>query len=404
MKGRIITLITLLAWIFNACDKDDISSEQQDSFIKFFSNYNELTGVDVKEVNGKGYAILGTANTYDNGTQICLIRTDEFGNSTDTVSFYGRSGDDQAYCLQVMPDGGFAILGSSENPSSGKKEVLFIKTDEKGVIQWSRTFSEPHDVEALHFVRDESSGLFYLIGYVLRESAPEVYNKDIWYHCLQANGSNEWLNPRTYPGVNDDVGTCIQVLNNDELILSGKTKTYPFPSVLDHAFVCKANSDGIVYTSIYTLGYFTEESAQIQVDGSDNIYMTGSITETDENTNDRDILLAKMKYNGDNLELSWVKSFIQTGRDYGTSLVITDNSVTILGTTTRGSSNTSIVLITTDQNGESPVYHYYGGGVQMTSSKLSKTSDNGLIITGSNEFTTDYSTAVLIKTGASAGL
>ena len=395
MKVKIQILFAFIM-LYSACDKMDVSPEQEKTFIKFFSNYPDFSAVNVEQAGISGYAILGTAGTYENGKQICLIRTDEYGNSIDTARYYGRSLNDQAYCFKVMPDGGFAILGSSENPSNGTKEVLFIRTDETGEPLWTRIIGETRDVEALHFDVDPN-GSFFMIGYSVEESAPSVLSKDIWYFALDSNGDNLWPNPRTRPGVNDDAGTCIRVLSNGALVLTGKTKSYPVPSAYDHAFICKANSLGIITSGISTLNsYFTDESASVQIDEDDNIYMVGSVIPT--SGDDKEILLAKFSYNVDNLVTHWVTNFENSGNDSGSGIIVNNGNLHVLGTVAREGSNTSIAVITADLYGEIQKSSFYGTGVQMRSADFNNAVDNSLIITGTNAITKDYSAAVFIKT------
>ncbi len=171
MKRNLLIPVFLLFAVFS-CDKEDISSVQSESFVKFYTNYPEFTAADVVTLTPSGYAILGTAKVSDLETRICLIRTDAYGNSIDSVRTYGLPSvnnqpiENRAWCLKAMADEGFAILGSSVSRTTGKKIVYFIRTNSVGDTLWTRTLTQPGDVVAKHFETD-SEGSFYMTGYTV---------------------------------------------------------------------------------------------------------------------------------------------------------------------------------------------------------------------------------------------
>jgi len=151
-----------------SCDKMDISPAQADSFIKFYNTFPVFTGSDVKEIPGKGYVILGTVTSNTEGRQICLIRTDLYGNSVDTARYYGTTLDDEAVCIQVLSDHGFAILGQTTD-ATNKKAAYFLRTDSIGNIVVERTFSGTNDIEDIvpENMKVDAEGYFYIVGYCL---------------------------------------------------------------------------------------------------------------------------------------------------------------------------------------------------------------------------------------------
>src|SRR4030042_3921701 len=202
MKRNFIFLSLLILGAL-ACDNLDITPDQTDSFIKFFSNYSVFTGADVKQIGSTGgYVLLGTAETNKAGKQICLIITDEYGNYIDST-FYGFSEDDRAYCLQVLSDDGFAILGSTEDTVTLKRKAYFIRTNSEGATQWTRVIEGNYDIEVLHF-EVAMNGSFYLIGYA--DTVPTVgeKNKEIWLSGLDSDGNELWWSPKKYKGEKDN--------------------------------------------------------------------------------------------------------------------------------------------------------------------------------------------------------
>ena len=52
------------------------------------------------------------------------------------------SKDDKGYCIKPAPDGGFVILGSTQDTVNEDKEVYLIRTDDLGDTLWTRTFDQ----------------------------------------------------------------------------------------------------------------------------------------------------------------------------------------------------------------------------------------------------------------------
>jgi hypothetical protein len=253
----------MLILVITSCDKMKISENQADSFIKYYINYPEFSAADVVQVNGSGYAILGTAGTYAAGTQLCLLRTDKYGNTIDTARFYGRSSDDQAYCLQVMADGGFAMLGSSRNPATDKLEVYFVRTDSVGNILWSSTIGGTGNVEAKHFEID-AQGSFIMTGYAEISGTETI--KKIWLGALDKDGNQPYWSPKIYPQ-KDSEGRHFQILNDGSFIITGITKNSPVPAeaMFAHAFILKTTSTGIISTMYYLPSLSDEEGNCIRI-------------------------------------------------------------------------------------------------------------------------------------------
>jgi hypothetical protein len=389
----------MLILVVTSCDKMKISENQADSFIKYYINYPEFSAADVVQVNGSGYAILGTANTYTAGTQLCLLRTDKYGNTLDTARFYGRSSDDHAYCLQAMADGGFAILGSSRNPATEKLEVYFVRTDSVGNILWSSTIGNSTNgvfgnVEAKHFEIDDQ-GSFIMTGYA--ETIGTETIKKIWLGALDKDGNQPYWSPKIYPP-KDSEGRHFQILDDGSFVITGITKNSPVPSeaLFAHAFILKTTSSGII-TSMYYLPASTDEEGNcIRI--VDNTHFL--VLCTTRGVTGTDITLNYVFLNAP--DPLWKKSYGGSGNDFGRSILTRDNSIYILGTTGIAGTYTAISLITADESGNQTARSDFGLGSELSGGSFEKTADGGFIISGSNKYSENSISVALIKTGPDA--
>jgi hypothetical protein len=376
-------LITLVLLLLAACDKMEITPSQADAFIKFYNTYPVFTGADVKEVPGKGYALIGTVESYDAGSQICLVRTDEFGNLLDSARYYGRSLNDQAYCLQLLEDNGFGILFSSINPQTEYKEVYFMRTDSTGEVLWFRTFSGTGNMEACHFEVSES-GSFIMTGYA--ESARPGLDKDIWLFGIDGNGNNieSWPTPRLIGGTKDDAGTYLQLLSDGKIVITGQTTSYPPGTLTGNAFILQTGPTGLGGI-LSTVESATDDIGNcIRVIDNSTFILAGTSNNTSSATG-HDIILKKVALSHSGLHVQWQRSFGSNGDDYGHRVIMSDNSLYLLTTFASAGINSSITLITTDLNGSNEVYSSFGEGSQLSSSSLDRTSNNGFIIIGTNK-------------------
>ena len=129
--------------------------------------------------------------TTEDSTRICLLRTDEYGNSIDDPRLYGPTPINKAYCLKALSDG-YAMLGSTLDPETNKYGIYFIRTDNNGDILWTRTIKKTGNIEAKYFeVNNEES--FFMTGYC--DSVGK--GKEIWWFAIDKEGK-DIRNQRTH--------------------------------------------------------------------------------------------------------------------------------------------------------------------------------------------------------------
>jgi len=390
-------LITLTLLMLAACDKMEITPSQADAFIKFYNTYPVFTGADVKEVPGKGYAMIGTVESNDAGNQICLLRTDEYGNFLDSAKCFGRSLNDRAYCLQLLEDNGFGILGSSINPLTGFKEVYFIRTNSTGEVLWIRTFAGTGNIEASHF-EISGSGSFIMTGYA--ESARTGHDKDIWLFGMDENGNNieNWPSPRMIGGMKDDEGTYLQLLDDGKIVITGQTRSYPSGTLTGNAFILLTGPTGLGGILSPIESTMDDIGNCIQVINNNTFILAGTTKNTSA-ANGNDIMLKKVVLSPTGLQVQWQRLFGSNGDDYGQRVIMSDNSLYLLVTSASTGINSSITLIITDLNGSNEIYSSFGAGSQLSSGSFDMTSNDGFIIIGTNKHSDNDMSMALIRVG-----
>jgi hypothetical protein len=386
-------LIAALLVLPMACDKMEISPEQAVSFMKFYNTFPVLTGTDVQETT-EGYAVLGTAETFTDGRQICLALTDKSGNLTDSIRYFGRTGDDEAYGIRSLSDGGLAILGSSVNPVTGYKEVMLIRTNNQGAPEWTKYLGASLNVEARHFEVNDA-GTFVLAGSVDTLKSGGIVDRDIWLFGLDENGKplSNWPKPRRIGGEGIDIANYLQLLDDGKIILTGVTKSYP-NATYNHTFLLITSPIGGVTYAGWIESTQDEEGQCVRVLGTNHFLITGTVKNT-TGTTGNDILL--MDVNTSLPKISVERYNLgQAGTESGKDVLIGDNGYIVLAEVATAS-NSRIALINTTTSGTYPVFSYFGESSLMLPASVIPTSDGGFAIAGTNKHAENTSSMALIK-------
>ncbi len=388
MNHTPIYILLLLALVF-ACDKDEISDAQSGKFIKYYSNFPEFTAADVINIPS-GYAVLGTALTADSGTQICLIRTDEKGNSVGREIVYGRVGNEKAYCLKGLSDGGYIILGSSQNPVTSKLEVMVIKTNDHGQPLWTRIISEADEVEAKYFDID-NQGSIYMAGYCTTSTK----GNEIWWFAIDADGEDLWLAPNRFGYNWDDEATYLDVMDNGDLLMTG----YFSNGIVNNTYLLRTDGEGSPDAFLPLISTENKEGCSVTALNNNNFLILSTMF-----NGTYDISLDLIDY--DQLQVEWTQTFITTPEnEISKGLLFSNNTLYILNTKSTTASRSLISIVTADAAGNKMAVNDFGLSTGLSASSFKVTSDGGFIIAGTNALSEENNTALaLIKTSESLGL
>jgi GH43 family beta-xylosidase len=114
-------------------------------------------------------------------------------------------------------------------------------------------------------------------------------------------------------------------------------------------------------------------------------------------------MMKKVSFSTLGMKVEWEKYYGKEN-DEGVSLIKDGNKLYLLSTTSSTGINSSITLITTDAEGDNPIYSEIGEGTQLSASSFQKTSDNGFVIAGTNKHSDNDQSMALIKLKSSTSL
>jgi hypothetical protein len=141
------------------------------------TNYDGASSV--RQTSDGGYIVAGSTISFGvGGYDVFLIKTDANGN-VQWAKTYGGTGHDWAYSVQQTSDGGYILAGGTSPYSTAIYDVLLIKTDANGNVQWAKTYNRGADEHATS-VQQTSDG-----GYIVTGRNFSLLKTD-------ANGNVQW--------------------------------------------------------------------------------------------------------------------------------------------------------------------------------------------------------------------
>jgi len=119
---------------------------------------NESTVAVVPMKNG-GVAVAATTDSTGNGGTDAWIFTLDANGGMIWEETIGGKKDDVPNALIQMPDGGFAMAGTTESMGKGGADAWVVRLDAKGNVLWQKTLGKEGDDQAISLVAAPDGGL-----------------------------------------------------------------------------------------------------------------------------------------------------------------------------------------------------------------------------------------------------
>lgn len=360
-KITILFLWTLYIFSFNSCSNNNIENEDSITahveFVKTFGgSLNEIAQAVTKTQDG-GYAILGYAQSKDGDITNKTNESFDYWllkfDNTDNLEWqktYGGTDDDRGTNIIQTSDNGFAILGYSKSvdghvsENSGFEDYWISKLDPEGNITWEKSFGFSGADKGFSLIQTNDGG--YLLTGVLdvsasggegnsKVSATKHAGGDYWIIKLNASGDKEWS--KFFGGTFTDTSyDAIQVENDNYIIIgssdsndvdiSGNKGSYDF-------WIIKVSSSGNLIWEKSFGGSEIDEARGISLTSDGNYIIVGDTRSNDfnvsKNNGAADLWIIKISPDGN---LIWEKSFGGSSFDVARSISKTqDNGFIISG-------------------------------------------------------------------------
>jgi len=164
-----------------------------------------------------GYALVGTTHSFGNGGgDAWLVRVDSVGDTLWTRT-YGGDQYENAMSIDFTDDGGFAMAGVVVNSQQATSDIMVIRTDSLGSVLWSYTFNFEMGDQAYDIKQTSDDG-FIIAG------TTDAFGGDALLLKLDSDGQYEWSN--TYGGYDRDVAYSVLETSESNYIFAGASASY----------------------------------------------------------------------------------------------------------------------------------------------------------------------------------
>ena len=248
-----------------------------------FENFSGDSSIEITDDGG--YVIIGFSS-YNLGTyQVSLIKTDVNGiqdwNSTFSIGETSRG-----HSVKQTDDGGYVITGYTESFGEGLNTFL-IKTDTNGNEEWNKIF-EGNGEKMGNSISLTDDGGYIITGFSRPNWSWGSDSDDVWLIKTDFDGNIDW--EKTFSYEFSDRGNYIQKTIDGGYIITGRTSS-------NNLLLIKTDLDGNEewYKSIGVYNSFIEGFSVEQTD--DEGYIITGETEWNSN-NLYQVLLLKTDSNG----------------------------------------------------------------------------------------------------------
>jgi hypothetical protein len=287
----------------------------------------------------------------------------------------------------IMYDqGGYLVVGTTEETGSGNPDVYLVKINEDGIKLWSSSFGDSDD--------DQGTAIIKLAGdqgYALAGNK-NVGGNDWQMYLIKTDlqGSKIW--EEKYGWIKEDKAFSLIEQQNGGFFLLGHSATWESANLGIEAIIYETLADGTEQTR-YNYGNPIGNGDNLD-DYGHSIISAGDgnfiILATYEDKNYTGIFNVHLiKINGSTLNVIWNKTIIQNCHPINGSVISLSDGYTVLGALTAN----KLSLVKTNSEGVSQWERPYDNADCEKGASVCQTQDNGFLILSSG--------MTLIKTDAS---
>jgi|TARA_B110000858_G_scaffold155385_1_gene177448 hypothetical protein len=360
MKNYILILGIIF---FFSCTKEDIVTNPEQVIILGVLDFTTTMGGSKNDVyksiantTDGGYVILGYTQSKDGDISTKLTEDFDFwvlkfsaDNTLLWSKTFGGSKDDRGEDIITTKDGGFALLGYSQSTdndvtsNAGSKDFWVLKLTSSGTLSWQKNFGFLGSDYGTTLLETNDNG--YLITGVLDVTASNGQGNsrstqkhaggNIWAIKLNNSGDLEWS--KYYGGSSTDIPLGVVKTIDNGFIIAGSSDSADGDITNNKGgydfWILKIEANGTVVWGKNFGGSEIDEASAITQTNDGNFIVVGDTRSSDKDVSNNngaaDLWMLKISQEG---ILIWEKTFGGTSFDVGRSISRTqDNGFIISG-------------------------------------------------------------------------
>jgi ABC-type transport system substrate-binding protein len=288
---------------------------------KTYGGTNPESLYSVVQTGDGGYAIAGETQSFGEGLDFWLVKTDSNGNAQWNRT-YGGTGAQQPFSGAIQTgDGGYAIAGSTNSFGAGGADFWLVKTDSAGNMEWNKTYGGTNHEIALSMIQTGYGG-YAMVGVT---GDPMWGPLDIWLVKTDSAGNMEWN--KTYEESGFEYAYSVVQTGDGGYAIAGSTVC---AGPQTDSLLIKTDSNGNAQWN-RTYGGSDDDSADSLIQTSDGGYAIAGSTNS-FGAGGADFWLVKTDSAGN---MEWNKTYGGTNSDSASSVVqtVVDGKYTLAGDT-----------------------------------------------------------------------
>ncbi len=360
MKNYILILGIIF---FFSCTKEDIVTNPEQVIILGVLDFTTTMGGSKNDVyksiantTDGGFVVLGYTQSKDGDISTKLTEDFDFwvlkfsaDNTLLWSKTFGGSKDDRGEDIITTKDGGFALLGYSQSTdndvtsNAGSKDFWVLKLTSSGTLSWQKNFGFLGSDYGTTLLETNDNG--YLITGVLDVTASNGQGNsrstqkhaggNIWAIKLNNSGDLEWS--KYYGGSSTDIPLGVVKTIDNGFIIAGSSDSADGDITNNKGgydfWILKIEANGTVVWGKNFGGSEIDEASAITQTNDGNFIVVGDTRSSDKDVSNNngaaDLWMLKISQEG---ILIWEKTFGGTSFDVGRSISRTqDNGFIISG-------------------------------------------------------------------------
>ncbi|MBT3303131.1 MAG: T9SS type A sorting domain-containing protein [Bacteroidetes bacterium] len=210
---------------------------------------------NMRKTNDGKYLLAGATFTYGSGKHdMLLMKVDENG-IIDFCTIVGGASEDYAYCANQDGLGNYLIGGKTSSPANNQ-ENIFVKLDNNANLVWQKYFGGNGEEVIMNILTTVENG-YFVNGWTYSYSAGE---RDVFLSNFSTDGKLNWL--KAYGGGEDEVvPTKSSFIVNEKIVIGANTKSFSsstFRATEWDGYLIKADYSG--NSGCYESDYYPSES------------------------------------------------------------------------------------------------------------------------------------------------